>query len=96
MDILIRPIITEKATAQSEDLNQYGFMVNKKADKLQIKNAVEKAYGVSVVSVNTMIYAGKMKARSTKAGIVKGREASFKKAMITVAEGQAIDFYGNL
>lgn len=96
MDILIRPIITEKATAQSEDLNQYGFMVNKKADKSQIKNAVEKAYGVNVVSVNTMIYAGKKKSRFTKAGIVKGREASFKKAMITVAEGQAIDFYGNL
>jgi large subunit ribosomal protein L23 len=71
-------------------------MVNKKADKLQIKNAVEKAYGVNVVSVNTMIYAGKKKARFTKAGIVKGREASFKKAMITVAEGQTIDFYGNL
>ena len=96
MNILIKPIVTEKMTAQSDRFNRYGFVVDKKATKLQIKNAVESLYGVSVDTVNTMIYAGKKKSRYTKSGVITGRTNSYKKAIITLAEGDTIDFYSNI
>ena len=96
MDIIIKPVITEKMTEMGEDLNSYGFIVNRKANKLQIKKAVEDLYGVEVVAVNTMTYRGKTKSRYTKTGIITGKTASYKKAIITVAEGETIDFYSNI
>ncbi|MBE9483558.1 MAG: 50S ribosomal protein L23 [Bacteroidetes bacterium] len=96
MDIIIKPVITEKMTAMGESLNRYGFIVNRKANKLQIKKAIEDLYGVDVVSVNTMTYRGKTKSRFTKTGVISGKTASFKKAIITVAEGETIDFYSNI
>jgi large subunit ribosomal protein L23 len=83
-------------TAQAEKLNRYGFIVDKKADKLQIRKEVEDLYGVSVDSVNTIRYAGKRKSRYTKAGFVEGRTNAYKKAIVTLKEGQAIDFYSNI
>jgi large subunit ribosomal protein L23 len=96
MDILIKPIVTEKMTEQGEKLNRYGFIVRKEADKTQIKNAIEDLYNVSVASVNTMVYGGKNKSRYTKAGVINGRTAAYKKAIITLVEGDAIDFYSNI
>jgi large subunit ribosomal protein L23 len=96
MDIIIKPVITEKMTEMGEDLNRYGFIVNRKANKLQIKKAVEDLYGVEVASVNTMTYRGKTKSRYTKTGIISGKTASYKKAIITLAEGETIDFYSNI
>lgn len=96
MSIIVRPIITEKMTAQAEKLNRYGFIVDKKADKLQIRKEVEDLYGVSVDSVNTIRYAGKRKSRYTKAGFVEGRTNAYKKAIVTLKEGQSIDFYSNI
>ena len=96
MSIIIKPIITEKMTAQAEKLNRYGFIVDKKADKLQIRKEVEDLYGVKVDSVNTIRYAGKRKSRYTKAGFVEGRTTAYKKAIVTLKEGQAIDFYSNI
>ncbi|MBR3567038.1 MAG: 50S ribosomal protein L23 [Salinivirgaceae bacterium] len=96
MSIIIRPIITEKMTAQAEKLNRYGFIVDKRADKLQIRKEVEDLYGVSVDSVNTIRYAGKRKSRYTKAGFVEGRTNAYKKAIVTLKEGQSIDFYSNI
>lgn len=96
MDILIKPIVTEKMTNLGEDMNRYGFLVNKAANKIQIKQAVEKMYGVSVDSVNTMRYGGKEKSRFTKSGVITGKTKSFKKAIITLSEGETIDFYSNI
>ncbi|MEE4117215.1 MAG: 50S ribosomal protein L23 [Marinilabiliaceae bacterium] len=96
MDILLKPIVTEKMTGQGEDRNRFGFIVAKDANKIQIKKAVEELYGVTVESVNTMVYPGKKKTRYTKSGVTAGRTASYKKAIITVAEGDTIDFYGNI
>ena len=96
MDILIKPIVTEKMNTLGEELNRYGFLVNKDANKIQIKLAVEKMYSVSVESVNTMRYGGKAKSRSTKSGVITGKTKSFKKAIITLAEGETIDFYSNI
>jgi large subunit ribosomal protein L23 len=96
MNILIKPIVTEKMTAQGEDFNRYGFVVAKDANKLQIKQAVEELYDVKVAEVNTMRYAGKRKQRYTKSGISVGRTASYKKAVVTLAEGEVIDFYSNI
>ena len=96
MNILLKPIVTEKMTAQGEDLNRFGFIVDKKANKIQIKEAVEEMYGVNVVAVNTMVYAGKSKSRYTRTGIINGRTKSFKKAIVTLAEGDTIDFYSNI
>jgi len=96
MEILLRPIITEKMTAQSEKLNRFGFIVSKDANKIQIKKAVESLYSVTVDSVNTMRYSGKSKSRYTKAGMVHGQENAFKKAVITLIEGDTIDFYSNI
>ncbi|HUW05123.1 MAG TPA: 50S ribosomal protein L23 [Williamwhitmania sp.] len=96
MEILVKPIITEKMTIQGEKLNRYGFVVEKTANKLQIKQAVEDMYGVTVADVNTMRYGGKAKSRFTKAGYLVGRTNSFKKAIITLKEGEKIDFYSNI
>lgn len=96
MGSIIKPIVTEKLTAQGEKLNRYGFIVDVKANKLQVKEAVEKMYGVSVAEVNTVNYHGKKKSRYTKAGILRGRANHFKKAYITLAGDDKIDFYSNI
>ncbi|MDH6355075.1 large subunit ribosomal protein L23 [Dysgonomonas sp. PH5-45] len=97
MGILIKPILTEKQTAISEKFpNRYAFRVVPSANKVEIKNAVEQLYGVKVAKVNTMNYLGKRKSRFTKSGVVNGRTPSFKKAIVTLAEGQVIDFFSNI
>ena len=96
MNILIKPVITEKMTDESEKYNRFGFIVDRRANKLEIKDAVEKMYGVSVEKVRTMIYPGKAKSRNTKGGVVSGRTNSYKKAIIDIAEGESIDFYSNI
>jgi large subunit ribosomal protein L23 len=96
MNILIKPIVTEKMTAQGEDFNRYGFVVKKDANKLEIKQAVEELYNVKVSEVNTMRYAGKRKTRNTKSGVTVGKTSSYKKAVVTLAEGEVIDFYSNI
>ena len=96
MEILIKPLITEKMTADAETYNRYGFVVAPTANKLQIKEAVEAQYGVSVESVNTMVYGGKMRSRYTRTGIVKGKTNRYKKAIVTLTEGETIDFYSNI
>ena len=96
MSILIKPIITEKMTNASDEFNRYGFIVDRNANKIQIKAAVEEAYGVTVDSVKTMNYIGKSKSRFTKAGVITGRTSHFKKAIVQIAEGDTIDFYSNI
>lgn len=96
MIIIKKPVITEKMTAISEKLNRYGFIVDKRANKLQIKSAVEELYGVQVVAVNTMNYDGKRKSRFTKAGVLSGKTNAFKKAVVTLAKGESIDFFSNI
>jgi large subunit ribosomal protein L23 len=96
MDILIKPIITEKMTAQAEKLNRYGFVVAKEANKLEIKAAVEKMYGVKVDSVNTQQYVGKVKTRNTTRGTAIGRVNRNKKAIVTLKDGETIDFYASI
>jgi large subunit ribosomal protein L23 len=96
MDIIVRPLVTEKMNAQADSLKKYGFIVNNKANKVQIKRAVENLYGVTVESVNTMFYAGKRKSRYTRTGFVSGRRNAFKKAVITLRDGDTIDFYSNI
>ncbi|MDO4695596.1 MAG: 50S ribosomal protein L23 [Porphyromonas sp.] len=97
MGILIKPIITEKQTQVTEGMpNRYGFRVVRDANKFQIKNAVEKMYGVKVVSVNTMNYDGKRSMRYTKGGIISGKKPAFKKAIVTLADDQTIDFFSNI
>lgn len=93
---MIKPVVTEKATGISEKQSRYTFRVSPDANKAQIKNLVQSLYGVKVVSVNTAYYAGKRKSRYTKTGLLQGRTASFKKAYVTVAEGETIDFYSNI
>ena len=95
MSILIKPIITEKATASSEMDNCYTFLVAKTSNKVEIKKAVEEAYGVAVETVRTMNYGPKRKVRYTKTGLQKGKTNATKKAVVQVAEGDAIDFYSN-
>ncbi len=94
MDVLIKPVNTEKS-ADLQKLNQYLFYVNKKANKIQVRNAVEKIYNVKVISVNTVRYAGKRKERFTKTGLVKGKTRSYKKAYVTLVEGDKIDIFNN-
>ena len=96
MGILIKPIVTEKMTIQGEKLNRYGFIVDREANKLQIKAAVEQMYNVTVAEVNTMNYHGKRKSRYTKAGMLKGRTNHYKKAIVTLAGEDKIDFYANI
>lgn len=96
MEILIKPIVTEKITGQAESLNHYGFIVNRNANKLQIKKAIESLYNVSVTSVNTLVHGGKRKSRFTKAGVISGTTGMSKKAIVTIAKGESIDFYSNI
>ena len=96
MDFQIKPIVTEKATGLTEKLNKYTFRVSPEANKYQIKSLVEELYGVKVVSVNTMIVRGKNKSRYTKSGLLRGKASSYKKAIVTIAEGETIDFYSNI
>ena len=96
MEVLVRPLITEKMTDLGTKRGQYGFVVNRKANKLDVKKAVESMYGVDVESVNTMIIPGKKRSRNTKTKFIVGRTSAVKKAIVTLAEGQAIDFYSNI
>ncbi|HRG02276.1 MAG: 50S ribosomal protein L23 [Bacteroidia bacterium] len=96
MEILIKPIITEKMTSLAEKLNRYGFVVDRNANKVQIKQAVEKMYGVKVESVNTQQYVGKVKMRNTTRGLAIGRVNRSKRAFVTLKNGEAIDFYANI
>lgn len=96
MEILIKPVVTEKYTQQAETLNRYSFIVKKSANKIQIKSAVEEMYGVTVSSVNTMVYGGKNKSRYTKTGMISGKTNSYKKAVVTLVDGDVIDFYSNI
>jgi len=96
MSILIKPIITEKVTDQSELFNRYGFVVDMKANKIEIKHAVEQAYGVSVNNVRTMIYPVSRKTKHTKKGMVVGKTGAYKKAIVELADGDNIDFYSNI
>jgi large subunit ribosomal protein L23 len=96
MGVIFKPVITEKMTAKGEKLTQFGFLVEPRANKLQIQSEVETLYGVQVVSVNTMNYSGKRKSRNTKSGVISGKTKAFKKAIITLAKGETIDFFSNI
>jgi len=96
MGVIFKPVITEKMTEKGEKLNQFGFLVDPRANKLQIQHEVETLYGVQVVSVNTMNYSGKRKSRNTKSGVISGKTKAFKKAIITLAEGETFDFFSNI
>ncbi len=95
-EVLVKPILSEKANLQQEKLRRYAFKVARKSNKLEIKKAIEEFYGVTVTDVNTVVIPGKNKTRFTKAGFVKGQKPAYKKAMVTVAEGETIDLYGNI
>lgn len=96
MEILVKPLITEKATAISEKSGRYSFVVAREANKLEIKKAVEAMYGVTVESVNTMVAPGKVKSRNTKSKVVTGNTGRYKKAVVTLQSGNTIDFYSNI
>lgn len=96
MEISIKPVITERATKLSEKRNCYTFRVSPEADKFQIKALVQDLYGVKVTSVNTAVMRGKNKSRWTKSGLLKGKTAKWKKAFVTVADGQSIEFFSNI
>ena len=96
MKFIIKPLVTEKMTKITEKQeNRFGFVVRPEANKLQIKKEVEDTYKVTVMDVNTARYAGKRSSRYTKAGLVKGQKPAFKKAIVTLKEGETIDFYSN-
>lgn len=95
MAILIKPLVTEKVSAMNED-GKYGFVVDRSANKVQIKKEVEKVYGVTVESVNTMVQPGRSKKRYTKSKVIEGRTPAYKKAVVKVAEGDIIDFYSGI
>ena len=95
MGVLVRPLVTEKFSAMNEQ-GKYGFVVERDANKIQIKKEVEKTYGVTVESVNTMVHPGKSKSRFTKSGVISGRTQTFKKAVVKVADGDIIDFYSGI
>jgi large subunit ribosomal protein L23 len=94
--ILIRPLVTEKMSAITDKQGKYGFIVNRDANKIEIKQAVEKSYGVTVLKVNTINVDGKRKFRYTAKGIIEGRSQSYKKAIIKLQAGETIDFYANV
>ena len=96
MNIIIKPIITEKVTKEGERSNRYGFVVDRKANKVQIKQAVEAAYGVNIVNVNTMNVRPDRTTKYTKSGLINGKTNAFKKAIVQVQEGETIDFYNNI
>lgn len=96
MSIIIKPIITEKITKEGEVFNRFGFVVDKKANKVQIKKAVEAAYGITVVDVNTMNYRADRTVKYTKSGLISGKTNAYKKAVVQVKDGETIDFYNNI
>lgn len=96
MGIIIKPLVTEKMNLESEKRNRFGFIVRPESNKIEIKKAVENLYNVTVVSVNTMRYSGKSKNRWTRAGLIKGRTNAYKKAIVTLKDGDTIDFYSNI
>jgi large subunit ribosomal protein L23 len=96
MAIIVKPIVTEKMTALTDKLNRYGFKVDLNANKIQIKQAVQEMYNVTVVSVNTSVQRGKKTSRYTKGGIIKGEKSSYKKAIVTLKQGDVIDLYSNI
>ena len=96
MAYIVKPLVTEKMTSLSEKQNKFGFIVLPSANKIEIKKEVEAKYNVNVVSVNTMNYASKRKSRYTKAGVIKGKTKAFKKAIVTLKDGETIDFYSNI
>ncbi|QQL48533.1 50S ribosomal protein L23 [Mucilaginibacter ginkgonis] len=96
MEILKKPLLTEKVAQLTDKLNRYVFKVGHRANKIQIKSAIENMYGVNVTAVNTMKYVGKLKTRNTKAGAVSGRAATYKKAVISLKDGETIDFYSTI
>ncbi len=96
MSIIIKPLVTEKMNTITEKLNKFGFIVRPSANKIEIRKEIESRYNVKVLSVNTMNYAGKTKRRYTKAGLIKGRTNAYKKAIVTLKEGDTIDFYSNI
>ena len=96
MSIIIKPIVTEKITKMGEVSNRFGFVVAKKANKVEIKKAVEAAYNVTVVDVNTMNVRPDRSTKYTKSGLISGKTNAFKKAMVQVKEGETIDFYNNI
>ena len=96
MSIIVKPIITEKFTKEGEVFNRFGFVVDRKANKVQIKKAVEATYGVSVVSVNTMNVRPDRTTKYTKSGLISGKSNAYKKAIVQVQEGETIDFYNNI
>jgi large subunit ribosomal protein L23 len=96
MNVLLKPVITEKMTKISDKTNSVGFIVDKRSNKIEIKKAVESFYGVTVETVNTINYLGKKKVRNTKAGMIPGRRNSFKKAIVTLKKGEKIDFFSNI
>lgn len=96
MEFSIEPIVTEAATRLTDKLNRYTFRVSPDANKFQIKDLVEKLYGVKVVNVNTQVVRGKNKSRYTKSGLLRGKTDKWKKAYVSIAEGQTIDFYSNI
>lgn len=95
-DVIIKPVVTEKVNKATDKFNRFYFIVDKKANKLEIKKAVEEFYGVTVADVNTAVMPGKTKNRFTKAGFVSGKKPSYKKAVVTLAEGESIDLYANI
>jgi large subunit ribosomal protein L23 len=95
-DILIKPIVTEKSNKLTDQRRTYAFRVNRKANKLEIKKAIEDFYGITVVDVNTVVVPGKSKSKFTKGGFISGRKPAYKKAYVSVAEGETIDLYANI
>ncbi len=96
MSIIIKPLVTEKMNSITEKQNKFGFIVRPSANKIEIRKEIEARYGVNVLAVNTIRYAGKNKTRYTKAGLIKGRTNAYKKAIVTLKEGETIDFYSNI
>ena len=96
MAYIVKPLVTEKMTSLTDKQNKFGFVVRPEANKLQIKKEVEALYGVTVVDVNTSRSAGKNTSRYTRSGLIKGRSNAFKKAIVTLKEGETIDFYSNI
>jgi len=96
MGVILKPLVTEKLTKLGDKFNRYGFRVQKDANKLQIKQAVETMYNVTVVNVNTMIVPSKKRSRYTKSGVISGKRPAYKKAIVTVKKGEEIDFFSNI
>ena len=95
-NIIIKPLITEKATRAAEKFQQFGFIVKPEANKIEVKTAIEKMYGVNIQAINTIVVYGKTKSRNTKAGVVTGNAPKYKKAIVTLKDGETIDFYSNI